>query len=112
VDPLFHAERDCTQRIYHYLLPLAWLPDGEKLQVWGLHDESVKAAEEEELSDGNKTTAKFFKSKKTPSDLLRRLRDALRSAESATIPNQRVRRKALQPGSSISADDRVLLAPP
>jgi tRNA U38,U39,U40 pseudouridine synthase TruA len=110
-DQLFHAERDCTQRIYHYLLPLSWLPDGEKLQAWWLHDDSVKATEDEELSDGNKTTAKVFKSKKPPSDSLRRLRDALRSAESATIPNRRVRRKVLQPGSSSSADDRVLLAP-
>lgn len=29
-----HAERSCTQRVYHYLLPLSWLPDGEAAKTW------------------------------------------------------------------------------
>lgn len=29
-----HAERSCTQRVFHYLMPLSWLPDGDELERW------------------------------------------------------------------------------
>ena len=38
-DARFNAERSCTQRVYHYLLPLRWLPDGKELEQWWLDDE-------------------------------------------------------------------------
>eukprot|EP00547_Thalassionema_nitzschioides_P010977 CAMPEP_0194263428 /NCGR_PEP_ID=MMETSP0158-20130606/47052_1 /TAXON_ID=33649 /ORGANISM="Thalassionema nitzschioides, Strain L26-B" /LENGTH=659 /DNA_ID=CAMNT_0039003611 /DNA_START=346 /DNA_END=2325 /DNA_ORIENTATION=- len=98
---LFHAESDCTQRIYHYLLPLSWLPDGDKLQRWWLNTSL-------DGMDGftNNTTAPHLKFKKSPppSDSLRKLRDALESAKSKTIPNRRDRRKGLQRASGGSTN--------
>lgn len=73
-DRTFHAEQDCTQRVYHYLLPLSWLPDGEKLESWWLQHDPPHP--------------------EPPSDVLRRLREALKNAESKTVPNRRVRRRA------------------
>ena len=74
----FHAEKDCTQRIYHYLLPLSWLPQGDELESWWLQ---------------NKDETVYSKRPKPPSDSLRRLRDALRSAQSPAIPNRKIRRR-------------------
>mmetsp|Transcript_32944 Transcript_32944/g.38344 ORF Transcript_32944/g.38344 Transcript_32944/m.38344 type:complete len:798 (-) Transcript_32944:30-2423(-) len=33
-DTYFHAESRCTQRIYHYLLPLKWLSRGTEIEKW------------------------------------------------------------------------------
>jgi tRNA U38,U39,U40 pseudouridine synthase TruA len=79
-ETILHAEGDCTQRIYHYLLPLSWLPDGEKLEAWWLRQCDQPSA----------------KTGTPPSDSMRRLREALKSAESPTIPNRRVRRRMNQ----------------
>ena len=43
----FHAEKS-TQRIYHYLLPLKWLKDGEELQQWWLLENDYSVAIESE----------------------------------------------------------------
>jgi tRNA U38,U39,U40 pseudouridine synthase TruA len=90
-DRTFHAEQDCTQRIYHYLLPLSWLPDGEKLESWWLQHNPPHP--------------------EPPSDSLRRLREALKSAESKTIPNRRVRRRSGKPTTTTvsvnSSNNRV-----
>lgn len=77
----FHAEKYCTQRIYHYLLPLSWLPDGELLASWckNYDDESKPPP---------------------PSDALAKLRDALQLAESTSIPNRKVRRLQKSGGAS------------
>ncbi|CAJ1964640.1 unnamed protein product [Cylindrotheca closterium] len=70
----FHAEKECTQRVYHYLLPLSWLPDGALLESWCRnYDDQAKPA--------------------PPSDALARLREALQLAESTSIPNRKVRRR-------------------
>ncbi|KAL3935550.1 MAG: hypothetical protein SGBAC_008952 [Bacillariaceae sp.] len=70
----FHAEKDCTQRVYHYLLPLSWLPDGSFLESWCQnYDDQSKPA--------------------PPSNALARLREALQLAESTSIPNRKVRRR-------------------
>jgi hypothetical protein len=37
----FHAERCCTQRIYHYILPLRWLPNGSDLERWWIENNVV-----------------------------------------------------------------------
>jgi len=31
-----HAERDATQYAYHYMIPVKWLPDGDKIAIWWL----------------------------------------------------------------------------
>lgn len=66
-----HAERGCTQRIYHYLLPLSWLPDGDILQQWWKSGD--------EVLQSNKSMKKAQK----PPESLRRFKAALRSAESS-----------------------------
>jgi tRNA U38,U39,U40 pseudouridine synthase TruA len=92
-----HAERSCTQQVYHYLLPLRWLPDGDELERWWLRD-SKQQQSRDANSDGKEKgglhTNRFVTP--PPSDALRKLRDALRAAESVAVPNRRVRRKPLQ----------------
>jgi tRNA U38,U39,U40 pseudouridine synthase TruA len=70
-DIKLHAERGCTQRIYHYLLPLSWLPDGDKIHEWWKSGD--------ELVQTNKS---MKKAQKAP-ESLRRFKAALRSAESS-----------------------------
>ena len=61
-DVTFHAERSCTQMVYHYLVPLSWLPDADLLKhQWNGWKE------------------------KPPTDSLRRFKAALRSAESGMV---------------------------
>ena len=76
-DNHFHAEKDCTQRIFHYLLPLSWLPDGQALEQWWMDNESLEASER----------------RPPPSDSLKRLRTALKRATSTSVPNRKVRRR-------------------
>ena len=74
---LLHAEYGCTQRIYHYLMPLSWLPNGEEIQDWW------KSPEKEIDSTGSETSLPqqtHKKTAKTPASL-RLFKDALRSAE-------------------------------
>ena len=61
-DVSLHAEQSCTQLAYHYLVPLAWLPDGDLL----------------------KTQWKGWKDN-PPTNSLRRFITALRSAESNMV---------------------------
>ena len=69
VDGKIHAERSCTQRVYHYLLPLSWLPNGNDLQEWW-------RSEDAPLQDHH-----VSKKLQKPPDSLRRFKAALRSAE-------------------------------
>ena len=62
LDESFHAERSCTQLVYHYLLPLRWLPEGDLLEEWARTDVRVPP----------------------PTDSLQRLKRALQSAVSPT----------------------------
>lgn len=94
----FHAERSCTQRIYHYLLPMRWLPHGKELENWWLEDDAQgDAGHDPKMEPNSAYHTNRFKSR-PPFNSLRLLRDALRSAESVTTPNRRVRRKLLQDG--------------
>ena len=94
---LLHAENDCTQRIYHYLLPLKWLPQGNELEQWWLsenennNDGSSIESNKKTAPDNDGHTNRFRT--KPPSDSLRRMIKALRKAVSTTIPNRRVRRR-------------------
>jgi tRNA U38,U39,U40 pseudouridine synthase TruA len=74
-DSKFHAERSCTQRIYHYILPLIWLPNGSELEQWWLQHSVV---------DGigpHRNRAM----ERPPTDSLALLKKALRSAECTSM---------------------------
>lgn len=74
-DSRLHAERSCTQLVYHYLLPLQWLPDGLELEKWWLENSQQDA-------NGHQNRA----SQRPPNESLRLMKDALRSGESAKLP--------------------------
>lgn len=74
-DSKLHAERSCTQLVYHYLLPLQWLPDGLDLKKWWLENAQQDA-------NGHKNRA----SQRPPNESLRLMKDALRSGESSKLP--------------------------
>jgi tRNA U38,U39,U40 pseudouridine synthase TruA len=104
VDRRIHAETDCTQRVYHYLLPLRWLPEGKSLEKWWLDDDDDKKSLGILVGDNN-NAGKF--NSNVPFDSLSRMRNALRSAMSATIPNRRVRRKPLQQNNGVDENGGV-----
>jgi tRNA U38,U39,U40 pseudouridine synthase TruA len=108
----FHAENSCTQYIYHYLLPLKWLQDGEQIEQWWLLSESENNIKE---ADNGKRTTTSSEMKKQhpgtfrsqpPSASLKMLRSALKSAESISLPNRRVRRRLLQ-GNNVTRDRKI-----
>jgi tRNA U38,U39,U40 pseudouridine synthase TruA len=84
----FHAENGCTQYIYHYMMPLKWLQDGAELEQWWLDSENNKQENSATITQHPGT----FQSK-PPSDSLKKLRSVLKSTESITVPNRRVRRR-------------------
>lgn len=118
---VLHAETDCTQRVYHYLLPLRWLPDGLELERWivennassftGLEDGPKKprnrslvwtsTAVGQRGEDGHICQLQ----RAPPFGSIRTLKSALRRATSATIPNRRVRRKPLQQVNEIERQE-------
>jgi hypothetical protein len=85
-DSRLHAERSCTQRVYHYLLPLKWLPKGEEIEQWWLQSEEYNSR----LSVGDRGSHDETRAPtRPPSGSLHLLKDALRSAESASVaPNE------------------------
>mmetsp|Transcript_15493 Transcript_15493/g.29310 ORF Transcript_15493/g.29310 Transcript_15493/m.29310 type:complete len:684 (+) Transcript_15493:55-2106(+) len=80
----FHAETDCLQRTYHYLLPVKWLPDGKNLesQLRSSHFTRVEQ---------NATTEAM--------EPLRKLKQSLKTATCPTLPNRRMRRKDIRNGN-------------
>lgn len=70
-EKLMHAEQSCTQRVYHYLLPLRWLPDGDVLEQWWIHTSVAEMG-----SHTNRST------QRPPSPSLQQMKRFLRSAES------------------------------
>jgi tRNA U38,U39,U40 pseudouridine synthase TruA len=96
----FHAENSSTQYVYHYLLPIKWLTDGAELERWWLLSESENdTIEGVTPSDLKRKHPGTFRSQ-PPSASLKILRNALKSVESITVPNRRVRRRSLQQSSS------------
>jgi tRNA U38,U39,U40 pseudouridine synthase TruA len=100
----FHAEGDCTQRAYHYLLPLQWLPDGKEIEDWWLdcsksddnpttNDDERQQQQDEfqrpkkQRYNNNNNKHNFRGALKPPS--LRMLKETLRDAESVTIQGGR-----------------------
>lgn len=96
----FHAEKSCTQYIYHYVLPLKWLRDGEQLEQWWLSSESNDFGDGilgniENSSESPRLHPGTFQTN-PPSESLKVLRNTLKDVESITLPNRRVRRRSLQ----------------
>ncbi len=77
-----HAETDCTQKAYHYLLPLRWLKGGKETESWCIEN-MVEAMNEDKISftDG-RGLGRLAKAKvPPPNQTLRELKEHLRSAE-------------------------------
>ena len=86
----FHAEKDCTQRVYHYLLPLHWLKDDEDAKEW-LLERSTKHTP----TSGSQESMDYHQRRgKAPSALLT-LKESLRLASSRTAWNRKERRSAV-----------------
>ncbi len=76
-----HAEMSCTQRAYHYILPLRWLEGGEAVEEWWLNnrDQMIQS-----MSDNNELfgfNGEIKAKTPPPNDVLKKLKAALRSAE-------------------------------
>lgn len=80
-----HAEKSATQYIYHYLLPLSWLPEGDAMRAWW----------QSSPEDPQKTKSQQFHQKRKirsqPPESLKRLKDALRSAECEQVSLEELR---------------------
>lgn len=76
-----HAEQSCTQHVYHYMVPVAWLPDSDAIEEW--HRESVATGNLRWNQRHAGTTPRPADA--TPSSL-RNFRDILRRAESERRP--------------------------
>jgi len=70
-----HVEMSCTQRAYHYILPLRWLQGGRDVESWYL---------ENRFNMFGELRAK----RKPPNNTLRTLKEALRSAECKTLTRE------------------------
>lgn len=88
-----NAERGCTQRVYHYLLPLKWLPGGNAVSKWWLDQHEKQDSQQqarEKSKRGRKTfggvgTGEFRAKEPPPEPTLRLLKDTLRCAESREV---------------------------
>uniref|UniRef100_A0A7S3QJX4 C2H2-type domain-containing protein n=1 Tax=Chaetoceros debilis TaxID=122233 RepID=A0A7S3QJX4_9STRA len=95
----FHAENSCTQFVYKYMLPLKWIKDGKELERWWLFSENKDVGEAEHPGT--------FQSQ-PPSTSLKTLSKALKSAESITVPNRRVRKRLLHSRPDKISSDRKI----
>jgi tRNA U38,U39,U40 pseudouridine synthase TruA len=75
LDSTLLVERQCTQRVFHYLLPLSWLPDCKDIESWWQRGK--------EYDKGSRT----MYNPNSPPDGLKRFKDALRSAECTKFDN-------------------------
>lgn len=79
-DKKLHAESHCTQRVYHYLMPVKWIPGGHEIQQWWLENRKY-----DKISNNN-TGARFgIKGEQRlvtrPPQEMRAFKDILRSFE-------------------------------
>ena len=88
-----NAERGCTQRVYHYLLPLKWLPGGDAVSKWWLDQHEKQDSQQQAREKGKRGRKTFggvgtgeFRAKEPPPEpTLRLLKDTLRCAESREV---------------------------
>ena len=92
-DTMFHAERSCTQRVYHYLLPIQWISGGNEIKKWWLESqtEDSNTYDKDEIKS-NKTRSNTksgikgeTRSKSQSPNQLRLFKSILRSFESQSI---------------------------
>ena len=109
-DAKLHAEMSCTQRVYHYLLPLRWIDGGKDVETWWLdnRDEMLKEGHvqihgrtksREEFGQGGEMRARIS----PPNDALRNLKEALRSMECKRISKRAKEEEYNGPDSNLAA---------
>ena len=89
----FAAEKSCTQRVYHYLLPLDWLEGGHEAQTWWLEQggqEQFHAMRAGQFEHRPRTT-------QHRPEVLKRLKLALSSLESENLVKQGVKKGGNHP---------------
>jgi len=86
-----HAERACTQRVYHYLFPLSWLPNGITAEEW-----CRAIVPTDKISPFSKSHRKRHKTP-SPSNL-KQLKKILKLAESPSYSNS-----ALNPNKKLGS---------
>ena len=119
-DSRLHAERGCTQRAYHYLFPLRWLPGGDDVAKWWLENQrelqdNNSWSEQQERqheknneprrhkrSFGGVSGGEFRARKPPPNPSMRLLKEAMRGAESKELSGEEI--------EEANADDRRRVA--
>ncbi len=81
-----HAEDNCSQRTYTYLLPISWLPGGEELAEWWLTTQRQ--------SNNHSSWFSFSPDNPPPQPTLQLIKNALKSAECPLYQNRRMRKRA------------------
>ena len=99
-DSRLHAERGCSQRVYHYLMPLAWLPRGNEIAEWWLENQPNQTTENgsemnSDVSSDNRRRRKrsfagvkgeYLRAKTPPpAPSLRLIKEVLRQLESLDL---------------------------
>jgi tRNA U38,U39,U40 pseudouridine synthase TruA len=82
-----HAEMDCTQRIYHYILPLSWLEGGNEIASWWMDNQKLVCNTFNETKTSFKSRGEARARDPPPNDILIRFKSALRSFESEKVEN-------------------------
>lgn len=110
IDPMlprstkFYAERGCTQRSYRFLLPIRWLNFDSGTNLDNVHlIEWVKGITATSLSERKHQPR--GDAARSPPDCIMKLKQALKAAESKTVPNRKTRRKNASIESNKSNDD-------
>ena len=87
-DAKIHVEMSCTQRAYHYILPLRWLQGGKDVELWWLdnRNEAVQGGDDNAILFG--VGGEMRAKKKPPNDTLIKLKAALRSAECKRVTRE------------------------
>lgn len=87
-DAKIHIEMSCTQRAYHYIVPLRWLQGGEEVERWWLDNRNaaVQSGDDNAMMFG--VGGEMRAKKKPPNDTLIKLKAALRSAECKRVTRE------------------------
>jgi tRNA U38,U39,U40 pseudouridine synthase TruA len=80
---MFHAERSCTQRGYHYLLPVKWISGGKEIEKWWISNNKDESSGKTKTKSKTKSGIKGEQRLGVPApEELRTLKTILRSFES------------------------------
>ena len=104
-----HAESACTQRAYHYLIPLTWLPNAEETTEWCISVEQRKRSEA--AISSSKKTSRFGAEKRlhtqrssSPSTM-KALKQALKLVTSTT--DDGYKKKSAGRFGSLNSKDKI-----